>query len=63
MTNEIVWKKIYEKVETCHYIGTITQTFEAQIKEGKIIRHTNFHVNDGDESNRTETMVFVPVQE
>ena len=60
MTNQIKWVKVFESNNLINYRGDVEETWEALIYYGSLIRHVYYYSNEGDISNRTETMVFVP---
>lgn len=58
---ELKWESIYYKEYLINYRGTANETWSARVHGGWLIRHAHYHLNEGDESNRVETMVFVPL--
>ena len=61
--SQIFWKKIFEKTDVIHFKGSIEQTWQAEVMGGFIVRHVRFDINQGDESNYTQSLVFVPKKE
>lgn len=63
-TGSLNWKKIYSHSEVSNaYLGYAEETWECNYKGGTLVRHVRYDLNEGDESNHTTTMIFVPPQE
>lgn len=59
--NQIKWVQIYEDTQVDNlYIGYGEETWEAQYRNGFLIRHVRYDLNEGDESNRIENLIYIP---